>query len=322
MAKGNDGNFLQHSVEVAVAERLRAENPAGLHIALTHGMAPFEKFDLPLSAPQRGLMRCHLKLALRLSGRDTQEDEPLIVSAYRRTRASDTHYPNSAELLRAIRGESGLAGGITETCPTKYPVLARAWRGSSVNVCHASWRSQVRDGGVLACPDDLQTPWLFSMDPMTFAKSSQSTKPSHESCDDDKLHEADMTLLRRALTAYAQSNQPGVATLFVYGANPERQQAFWQSAKELAACVSTACPNSGLHCYSLTHRGGNRNLVALFYFGLHLPHDFIDEAVEEIEDIALAAMVRRAKPEREYANSETIMSILEGRDGNEIRTQL
>ena len=322
MAKGNDGNFLQHSVEVAVAERLRAENPAGLHIALTHGMAPFEALDVPLNVPQRGLTRCYLNLALSLSGREQQENEPLVVTAYRRTCASGTHYPNSAELLRAICGQSGLAGGITETCPAKYPILARAWRGSSVNVCHASWRSQVRGGGVLACPDDLQTPWLFSMDPMTFAKSSQGSKPNHESCDDDKLHEADMPLLRRALTAYAQSNQPGVAALFVYGVNPERQQAFWQFARQLAECVSTVCPNSGLYCYSLVHRGGNRNLVALLYFGLHLPHDFIDEAVEEIEDIPLAALVRRAKPKREYANSETIMSILEGRDGSDIRTQL
>ena len=151
MAKGNDGNFLQHSVEVAVAERLRAENPAGLHIALTHGMAPFEALDLPLNVPQRGLTRCHLNLALRLSGRDPQVDEPLIVSAYRQTCASDTHYPNSAELLRAIRGESGLAGGIAETCAAKYRDLAQAWRGSSVQVRHASWRSQARDGGVLAC---------------------------------------------------------------------------------------------------------------------------------------------------------------------------
>ena len=146
MAKGNDGNFLQHSVEVAVAERLRAENPAGLHIALTHGMKPFEKFEHPLSAPQRGLMRCHLKLALSLSEQDPQEEEPLIVTAYRRTSASDAHYPNSAELLRAIRGENGLAGGITEKSREKYRELARAWSGSPMKVCHASWRSQVRGG--------------------------------------------------------------------------------------------------------------------------------------------------------------------------------
>ena len=307
MAKGNDGNFLQHSVEVAVAERLRAENPAGLHIALTHGMAPFEPFDLPLSVPQPGLTRCHLNLALRLSGRDPQEDEPLIVSAYRRTSASDTHYPNSAELLRALRGERGLAGGIAETSATKHGELTRAWHGSSVKVCRASWRSQVRDGGVLACPDDLQVPWLFSMDPMTFGKSSQGTTPRRRP-DDDKLYEEDMTLLGEALTPFAQSGQPGVATLFVYRVDPKRQQAFWRFAEQLAARVSTGSPDSGLRRYSLTHRRGHHNLVALLYFRLRLPHDFIDEAVKEIEDIPLAALVRNAK--REYSTRETIMDIL------------
>lgn len=319
MAKGNDGNFLQHSVEVAVAERLRAENPAGLHIALTHGMAPFEKFEHPLHEPLPGLMRCHLNLALRLSGRDPQEDEPLIVTAYRRTCASDTHYPNSAELLRALRGENGLAGGIAETCETKYGELTRAWHGSSVKVCRASWRSQIRDGGVLACPDDLQVPWLFSMDPMTFGKSSQGTTPRQRP-DDDKLYEEDMTLLGEALTPFVQSGQPGVVTLFVYRIDSKRQQAFWRFAEQLAARVSTGCPDSGLLRYSLTHRRGYHNLVALLYYGLHPPHDFIDDAVEEIEDIALAAMIRSKK--REYSTRETIMDILEGRDGNEIPAQL
>ena len=302
MAKGNDGNFLQHSVEVAVAERLRAENPAGLHIALTHGMAPFEKFDT------RSGCSCGLKLALSLSEQDPQEEEPLIVTAYRRTSASDAHYPNSAELLRAIRGENGLAGGITETSLKKHRELARAWRGSPVKVCHASWRSQVCDGGVLASPDSLQVPWLFSMDPMTFRKGSQGTTPRHGPCDDSNLHEADMTLLCEALTPFVGSRQPGVATLFVYGVNRERKQAFWQFADQLAASVSTGCPDSGLRRYSLTHRRGYHNLVALLYFGVHLPHDFIDEAVEEIEDIAWAAMIRNE--EREYSTRETIMDIL------------
>ena len=307
MAKGNDGNFLQHSVEVAVAERLRAENPAGLHIALTHGMAPFEKFD-----KRRNGCSCGLDLALRLSGQDPQEDEPLIVAAYRRTCASDTNYPNSAELVRAIRGDNGLVGGITETSATKHGKLTRAWHGSSVKVCRASWRSQVHDG-VLACPDDLQVPWLFSMDPMTFRKGSQGATLGR---DDGNLYDADMTLLCEALTPFVGSRQPGVATLFVYGVNRERKQAFWQFADQLAASVSTGCPDSGLCRYSLTHRRGYHNLVALLYFGVHLPHDFIDEAVEEIEDIAWAAMIRNE--EREYSTRETIMDILaQARDGGE-----
>jgi len=46
MAKGNDGNYLQHCIEVEAAVRLAEMDAAGrLHIALTHGMRPFEPFE-------------------------------------------------------------------------------------------------------------------------------------------------------------------------------------------------------------------------------------------------------------------------------------
>lgn len=46
MAKGNDGNYLQHCIEVEAAVRLAGMDTAGrLHIALTHGMRPFEPFE-------------------------------------------------------------------------------------------------------------------------------------------------------------------------------------------------------------------------------------------------------------------------------------
>ena len=48
MAKGNDGNYLQHCVEVEAAVRLAWASADGrLHVALTHGMAPFEQIDEP-----------------------------------------------------------------------------------------------------------------------------------------------------------------------------------------------------------------------------------------------------------------------------------
>ena len=105
MAKGNDGNFLQHSVEVAAAKRLAAENPCALHIAITHGMAPFECLEIQLNDKVPGLVKHRLETALGLASQDDpQKDEPLIVTAYRETQASCAHYPNSAELLRSIRG--------------------------------------------------------------------------------------------------------------------------------------------------------------------------------------------------------------------------
>lgn len=43
VAKGNDGNYLQHSIEVAIAWQLVTRIAGSrLHIALTHGMAPYE----------------------------------------------------------------------------------------------------------------------------------------------------------------------------------------------------------------------------------------------------------------------------------------
>ena len=48
MAKGNDGNYLQHCVEVEAAVQLAQASADGrLHVALTHGMAPFEQIDEP-----------------------------------------------------------------------------------------------------------------------------------------------------------------------------------------------------------------------------------------------------------------------------------
>ena len=70
MAKGNDGNYLQHSVEIAAAVHLAAERPEGrLHVALAHGMAPFE----PCDGPRKGQARALLSDALRPAmGRDRQ----------------------------------------------------------------------------------------------------------------------------------------------------------------------------------------------------------------------------------------------------------
>jgi len=46
MAKGNDGNLFQHTIEVEAAAFLLRES-AGLHFVTTHAMAPMEPFDPP-----------------------------------------------------------------------------------------------------------------------------------------------------------------------------------------------------------------------------------------------------------------------------------
>ena len=310
MAKGNDGNYLQHSVEIAAADRLAVENPDALHIALAHGMAPFECFEHKRTEKKPGLTRRYLRAALRRACQDPRPDEPSIVTAYRNTGARDDHYPNSAELLRERRGGDGacgLSGGITEKCPVKCKELAGAWKGSPVKVACASWRSQLRRGGVLACPENLQAPWLFTMDPMTYRVQG--------GCDDDNLYDSDMALLSEGLAPFVESGQPGIALLFVYNVKPRRQGAFWQFTKELARRTG-----SGVRTCSLVHRGGNRNLAALLHAAIDVPADFIGDAVEEIEDAALAAAMRAS--ERKFTARERIMSILENDGGNALSAKL
>ena len=305
MAKGNDSNYLQHSVEVAAATRLKEENLDGLHVALTHGMEPFEVFEVPVRRPPAGF---RLKAALGLASktRVPQEGEPAIVTAYRRVDASDQHYPNSAQLLRTI-ASGGLHGGIAEVCHDKHRALVDAWvkqrllparlaPSARMRVCCNSWREEVGQGGVLSCPDDLQVPWLFSMDPMTY-KSGGSK-------DDDNLYESDLDLVSEALASFIRSGQPGIATLFVYNVWKE-QSAFCQFAERLAKKQDLRCL-----LYSITHRGGNRNIVALLYAKLTLPKGFIEDAVEEIEDMALTAAMQASK--REYATRKAVMDVLDG----------
>ncbi len=136
MAKGNDGNYLQHCVEVEAALRLTQAAPGkGLHIALTHGMKPFEYLDKPKNAYRL------LYHALCEAAREPKCNEREIVKAYRKSwerikccrpnivnlfeeLKTNECYPNSAELFRAVIGKDRLSGGITERCSTKH--LCRA----------------------------------------------------------------------------------------------------------------------------------------------------------------------------------------------------
>ena len=306
MAKGNDGNYLQHSIELAAAKRLAAANSNALHVALAHGMAPFEPFERKLAEGAPGLIRYRVKAALELAAARQRTDEPLIVTAYRKAGASDEHYPNSAALLRTLRigGRSrGLCGGVSETCPEKHRQLAAAWAGSSLRTARASWRREVQSGGVLACPKKLKNPWLFTMDPMTYREGGNS--------DDDNLHKHDITPLSEALKPYVQSGQPGMVALFAYNVWPEQRRCqFWDFVDELAQKTGAA----GVRRHWLTHQGGSRNLAALLFSAIDVPENFLQDAVEEIEDVALVAAIQES--EREHATWEAISNIWNGNESN------
>lgn len=211
MAKGNDGNYLQHSIEVAIAHHLVTRTGCGgrLHIALAHGMAPFEWCgELP-----DGQTRDLLRESLDAARRPAEEGEPPIIAAYRGTNASLESYPNTGELLAGIIGRDRLAGGITETDTQKHAELQRVWPRSGGTPVAASWRSAVRANGVLTCPSSLRSPWLLSFDPMAYREGGCA--------DDEYLYRADLSRVSEAVSSFVSSGNPRAAALFVYAVRPE-----------------------------------------------------------------------------------------------------
>jgi len=263
MAKGNDGNYLQHSVEVALALHLASLQPEGrLHIALTHGMAPFEPSDWEAT----GQVRSKLRKAVSAAHASPSAGESSVVAAYRSSGARLSHYPNSAELLRTVLGTASLTGGITERDEKKYLDLQQAWRGTDVETRQSSWRSEVSMGGILACPRALDTPWLFSMDPMSYTE--------RRFADDAYVYPEDGDRLGDVLGGFVKSGQPGVAALFVYAVKTHEREKFWAFVDGLSRPLGTTV----VYCW-LTHRGGNRNLAGLLCAGFELPDAWVPYGV-------------------------------------------
>ena len=263
MAKGNDGNYLQHSVEVSAAVHLAARHPERcLHVALAHGMAPFEACgEVP-----NGQARMLLHRVLRAAQHASEPGESPIVAAYRATNASLDRYPNTAELLRRAIGQDRLFGGITEVDVQKYMQLENAWSGSGVKPVRSSWRAQVGPGGVLTSPPALDTSWLFAMDPMTYREDGDA--------DDNNLYRADLARVSAAVSSFVATGEPGIAALFVYGVKPEVQPQFWAFVDGLAGRTCTAVAS----CW-LTHQGGNRNLAALLCSAFVLPPNWLPDGL-------------------------------------------
>jgi len=263
VAKGNDGNYLQHSVEIAAAVHLASKRPEGrLHIALAHGMAPFES----CGALPGGQARVLLHRALNAAQLAPTAGESRLVAAYRAASASLDHYPNSAELLRRAIGVDKLSGGITEVDSQKHSQLRDAWSGSCVIAVSSSWRGETGSGGVLTCPIPLEIPWLFTMDPMTYREAGYA--------DDNNLYRADLERLSTVLSSFVAGGKPGVAALFVYAVKPEIQPLFWAFVDQLATQTGTTAES-----YWLTHQGGNRNLAALLCSRIELPTKLVPDGL-------------------------------------------
>lgn len=223
MAKGNDGNLLQHSVECAVARHLLRQE-RGLHLVSTHAMAPFEEF---LGSRLGGSFK-RLDGAIGTAQQGETRDEPPVIGAYRKTHASPLHYPNSAELIGTLVPSARFSGVLVDADEQKVELLRSRWLGSDVQVHEGSWRAPSTLAR-LAAPGRLDRPWLFSMDPMTFVGVGR---------DDDQLHEGDVDRLLAPISSYLNSGQPGAALIFCYSLRrnlePFNAQAFESSMSRLS----------------------------------------------------------------------------------------
>ena len=268
MAKGNDGNYLQHCVEVEAAVRLLQFVPSrSLHVALTHGMEPFEKLEQPKAGVEVAIFYKALNDATQLF----QKNEPRVVTAYRKAGAAKHRYPNSAELLRTIVGKERLTGGIAEVDTAKHKALVAAWPTSSLDIQRASWRTQLDPGGALGCPNNLEAPWLFSMDPMTYSEDGSK---------ENNLNGSDFDLLKSTLACYIDSRQPGIACIFTYGMKAPKlsdaQNQFWTFIDKLAGQLGV-----GTGSYWVKHIGGNRNLAGVLFSDARLAAGFNPRGVNK-----------------------------------------
>jgi len=191
MAKGNDGNLLQHGIELAAVTAIA--DPS-LRLTCTHSMAPRESCP----APRRDRRLRHWL--------GSQLDVPSVAAAYRETDASLESYPNTAELIVSKLGDSSIHGDLFEVSVEKVRQLYTRWAGTELLVHDGSWR---RGLAHVAIPP-AESSWLFTMDPMTFLPDGQ------ESIDDDKLRPRDVNSLIQYFKQAAVFGPKWVITIFCF----------------------------------------------------------------------------------------------------------
>ena len=209
MAKTNDGNLLQHFVECQVVSLLNADTsdtPAasGVHLVCTHAMAPFEAGETSLDDPHAR------RLARALAHADRDASWP-VLQAYAKTKAAPDQYPNTAELVASLVGESALSGVLCEKDEIHASVLMNRWATSDVDVRKGNWRNALA-AGALDAPSEPR-PWLLTLDPYTWLLPREVNKASQG----PRLAQPDLERLRPVLGRYAQASVPGAWVVSVYG---------------------------------------------------------------------------------------------------------
>lgn len=219
MAKGNDGNLLQHTVEVeAAAYLLDQVKGRGLHLVSTHAMAPFEPFDGTSKARTATKLGSKLRVANSVKATGGY---PLIIRSYAGVQASEDRYPNTATLLDWICKEKGteLNGVLVEVTEDKVSALRENF--PRLNIVHGSWRTGIE---ALAL-SDRGRPWLFSMDPMKFTSGPVE--------DDDRMRRSDLELVLPVWASYLNTGLPGVVVLFSYSMRKDERIHFTETIAEV-----------------------------------------------------------------------------------------
>ena len=260
MTKGNNGNYLQHSIELANASFLQQYNKEkSIHISLTHGMAPYEPCDH--CADKDLYTRNLLQSAFDLAQNDLLEDAHPILHAYRGTNAKFKNYPNTGELLAAIIGRDHLFGTIAEVDEEKCHQLNKIWINTNVEIFNNSWRNGVKSNNMPLCsPKGLNKPWLFSMDPNVFSKTEEQEPDKGNTS--PLIYQSDSGFITIIIKSFLISKQPGIATIFSYGQlNTE------EPFKNFATSIANNT-NGNIAFYQVRLRGGNRPIAAVIYYNM------------------------------------------------------
>lgn len=258
MAKGNDGNLLQHSIECSAASWLVAPFDAHLrhlNVTLTHGMAPYE----PFVHPRLGAHNM-LDAALAAATQHAVEGEHPLIAAYRATAANSQHYPNSAELLAAtVAGDLPnnhlhLSGRISDIDPGASAALQNRWHAAGVAVHQLSWRAMLELPG-----EEVDAPWLISLDPNTYRP-----EPAQ---DDHHFYPGDWPRLAATTALLAQNGHPGAVAVFCYSLRPYHPALPGSgNYEQFIADGADFGDQNQLHHehFELTANGGNRHVALLF----------------------------------------------------------
>jgi len=226
VAKGNNGNLLQHFVESELAVTLTdGMLEKRFYTVFTHGMAPFEPCE-PLAPEEPPELRNLLKALPTLDASWAEESGIPVLKAYKRLQATEEHFPNSAEVVASVLGDKSILRG--EICEQKAEFaeqLQQMWDMSTVNVRKGSWRDAVRH---ISAPDGQDAPWIFSMDPYRFKE-----REFLDIQDDGYLDQHDLITLKPVVSGHFNTGARGVACIFSYQMQPEEALAFENSVHEL-----------------------------------------------------------------------------------------